>query len=214
MIGGLAPEALVAAIIVASFALPIGGVAGWLWGRWTAPDELPEFEQEVLDRTGPVELQQPDLKSGTFGVLGQVFALREWLRKRRKLLNSGHVQWFLVEDGWPTAKYVKPQRKNGGTPECEHQGTTYLFPKNAAVPDEVGGILTFVHTEGDSQPIHVRDPDRPALAPDAVKALFDRRVTTDEPSLFDRLDLDLDARTIMAGGLALTMVGSVVVGAI
>jgi hypothetical protein len=202
-------EMSIAAVALLGTGLCIGAVIG----RHTADSGPSEFQRDLAIDDDEVGLPQPDLK-GSWVPFSGYLNVREYIKKRRKLLNSGYVEWYLVEDGIPKPRFIKPTAKGGGTPEYEHKGTTYLFPRNGGVPNEQQGLLTYFHTKGDAQPIDLRDPPRPALDPDALKELFDRRVTSDEPSFLERLDLDLSPQMIMAGGIVAIALVSVLMGGV
>jgi hypothetical protein len=216
-------EMSIAAVALLGTGLCIGVVIG----RHTADSGPSEFQRDLAIDDDEVGLPQPDLK-GSWVPFSGYLNVREYIKKRRKLLNSGYVEWYLVEDGIPKPRFIKPTAKDGnpnrrffqrrasggGTPEYEHKGTTYLFPRNGGVPNEQQGLLTYFHTKGDAQPIDLRDPPRPALDPDALKELFDRRVTSDEPSFLERLDLDLSPQMIMAGGIVAIALVSVLMGGV
>lgn len=137
------------------------------------------------------ELDPPDFQNTKWPFQGLYRAWR-YKRKRRKLTSEGYVQWYLLDDTYPTPKYIKPKSKGGGIPEYEYDGSTYLFPKAAMLPSDEQGMWTCAHRLGEADPVNLRDPDADAIPADSLKEYLEMRVSTSPPGLFDKFDLDAD----------------------
>jgi hypothetical protein len=184
-------------------------MAGWSaaerWGQTKAAEAeaiTPDGEGDIVD------LQPPDLRTARFGTLGELFRVWRYLDKRRKLANKGYVQWFLVGDTFPTGKFVKPDAKSGGMRELDHDGVTYLFPRDAMLPDENQGVLTFVHKRGDAEPLNLRDPAHESIPADVLDEYLSMRVSASAPSLLDQFDMNpKDLIKYAIGGIILLAIG-------
>ena len=145
------------------------------------PDaEWPAGEGQIVDH------RPPSVKTRTWR---QIWRTRRWLKKRQKLIGDGYVQWYLIGDAVPHPKFVKPKRKGGGIPELEHNGETYLFPRDALVASEEGGWVC-MHREGEADPINIADPARLSIPADELKEYLDLRVSSSAPGLLDGLGID------------------------
>jgi len=133
-----------------------------------------------------VELRPPSVDTSFWR---QWWRTRRWLKKREKLIGDGYVQWYLIGDAVGQPKFVKPKRKGGGIPELDHDGETYLFPRQALVPSE-DGMWVCIHREGEADPINIRDPARLSLPSDELKEYLDLRVSSSAPGLLDGLGID------------------------
>ena len=145
------------------------------------PDaEWPADEGQIVNH------RPPSVKTRTWR---QIWRTRRWLKKRQKLIGDGYVQWYLIGDAVPHPKFVKPKRKGGGIPELEHNGETYLFPRDALVASEEGGWVC-MHREGEADPINIADPARLSIPADELKEYLDLRVSSSAPGLLDGLGID------------------------
>lgn len=155
----------------------------------TESEGLPSLEEQ-LEQDGPVDLPPPDLKKGRLGIFSEIRAVRRHIKKRRKMIRKGYVEWYLVDSSFPRPKYVKPEADGGGIPEYKHNGVRYLFPREAMVANEQNGGWTVVHKKGDAEPINLREPSEHAIPPDILEEYSQLIVTDSPPSLLDRFDLD------------------------
>ena len=133
----------------------------------------------------------PDVSPGTR--ISTAIAILKSYRERKKkrtLLSKGYVQWFLIKDGWPRPRFVKPKPKNGGIPEIEHNDQRYLFPPGSRMPTEEQGIWTYIHREGESEPVVMNDPFDLAIPSDVLNDYLTRRTTSSAPSWLSNLNLD------------------------
>jgi hypothetical protein len=153
-------------------------------------------------------LSQPDLQNARFGTFSEIWRLWRHHRKRRRLASEGYVQWYLIDDTFPTPRFVQPELKGGGIAELEHDGVTYLFPRRAMVASEQQGLWTVIHKRGEAEPINLREPSRDAIKADEVKEFLEMRVTSSPPSWLD--GMDLDASQLLKLGLGLIVVYAVV----
>ena len=149
-------------------------------------DELGDEYEDVVD------MAPPDIKGGRFGFLGDVWRIRRYRKKKRKLLSKGYVQWYLVDDGFPEPKWVKPKFEGGGVREYKYKGERYLFPSDAMVPDKKGGVWTVVHKRGDALPINLRDPSKHSIPTDELQEYTTLRATSSPPSFLGQFDLEAD----------------------
>jgi len=159
-----------------------------------------------------MDLEPPEHDS-RFGAFGNV--LKEWRhrKKRKRIAGHGYVQWYLIDDGWPRPKYVKPKRKGGGVREYEHDGEIYLFPREAFLNDSRTGAWTVVHRKGELDPINLQEPGKNALDADAAKEWAELKVTSSPPGLLEKLDIDSkDAMTYLIFGIIALAVGQQVLG--
>lgn len=155
-----------------------------------SPDDEPPEDGSggVDDEPEPQVVEHPPPRMDT-RVWRQIWRTRKWLRKREKLIGDGYVQWYLIGDAINHPKYVKPERKGGGIPELEVNGETYLFPPDAKMPSE-DGMWTFIHREGEADPINIREPAQVSIKADELKEYLDLRVSSSAPGLLDGLGLD------------------------
>ncbi len=150
-------------------------------------DEPPEFH----DADEEVDLSPPNLKESWLGVLSAY----NHIRKKRKLAGKGYVQWYLIGDSWPRPKFIQPEDKGGGEFEYEHNGETYIFPKEAMLPTKAEGMWTVVHREGDAKPENLARPDEFAVSAKQLNNYVTSRVTIDPPGWLS--GLDMDAQSLM-----------------
>jgi hypothetical protein len=151
----------------------------------------------------------PEIRTGRLGAISEWYSLKKQRRKRRKAANAGVVEWYLVDGAWPEPRYVDPEPDGAGVPEYEHDGKTYLFPKNARVPSERSGMWVVVHERGSAEPLNLRDPARDSMDADVLDEWLTMSVSSSSPGLFDGLDFDLDPQTILAGGILLIILWAV-----
>jgi hypothetical protein len=141
-------------------------------------------------RPDEIELHPPEVSGSKLGMLGDFFIWRKRHRKEKKLAKQGYVRWHLVDGTWGSPKYVKPELKNGGIRELKHDGVRYLFPDRAKVPDPMTGMWTFVHKDGESQPLNLAEPSELAIKGDELDEYITKKVTSDPPSWLDNLDFN------------------------
>lgn len=206
-------------------------MVGCIWvGRQTAPVDRTGFDVDALAEPsidpeewaddediepggfeGYVELKPPTTK-GRF--LGTLWSAYKHNLRQRKLARRGYVRWIRVKNGvWTDPAYIKPESWVGSPfPIHRHDGGKYYFPRKAGVVDEGTGIRTYVHREGEAEPVNLDESEAEVLDPKDLKQAEEMEVATAPPSLFDRLDLDLTPQTLLAGGIGLTMVLAVIGG--
>jgi hypothetical protein len=145
------------------------------------------FAPENLENgDGTATISEPNLKNSWLGVL----ATWRWLKKQRKLAGKGYVQWYLIGDAWPRPKFIKPEDKGGGEFEYEHDGETYLFPKEAMLPTRTNGMWTVVHRKGESKPENLAEPDEFSVSAKQLNDYVTSRVTIDPPGWLSGLSTD------------------------
>jgi len=178
-------------------------------GSSSGSDAPPEaVERDVDDVVDPgfevsmgggevVEIPPPNLKKTRFGLL------RLWRRqkKRRKLAAKGYVEWYLVGDGYPRPRYVKPDASGGGVPELWYKGEPYLFPRNKRVPRKDSGMWVMMHKRGDAEPINLQNPEKLTIPTDELKQYLETQVTSGAPSTLDKLDLNRSTIIMAVFGL-------------
>jgi len=153
-------------------------------------DEEPLVERLDDDPDTLVTLPEPDLRTASFGIVGQFFRYWRYRRKQRKLARKGYVKWILVNGVYPRPMYVRPELKGGGQiPEYEYDGGTYLFPREAAIPDARSGMWTVTHKEGESEPLNLRDLSENAISAKSLDEYLGMRVSSSPPGLLDKLGL-------------------------
>jgi hypothetical protein len=189
-----------------------------MYGAWklaAAISDDPETTDEPFPPTDAdgtetevVELEPPRMQGSRFGLIGQLYKVRQYLRKREKLAARGYVQWYLVDDAFPTPRFVKPRDKGGGCREVEHENAIYLFPDGGGMPAAEQGMWTYIHSRGEPRPVNVREPEWPGMSAEAVKEYATMRVTASAPSFFDKLDIDGEdaVKYALAIGIGVTLV--------
>lgn len=191
MVFGLSPILLASGIF-----LVLGlGAAGVLAAVSTdddggLPTGVDPQETHDPDEVSLLELPAPELQTARFGWPQKLYRMHRQHKKRRKLANQGYVQWYLIDDTYPTPKFVKPEMKGGGIAEYELDGERYLFPKDAMVASEQQGLWTIVHKKGEADPVNLRDPTAYAIPADSLENYLDMRVNVDPPSWWDSFDLE------------------------
>lgn len=166
--------------------------------------ETGDFEDVADEETQDpqlVEIPPPNIRNTTFGPLQEVWRMWRHRKKRAKLLSNGYVQWYLVEDSYPTPKYVKPELEGGGVPELKHDGERYLFPTDARLASEKQGMWTFAHRKGEALPINLRDSTSNAIGADELEEYLTQRVSSSPPSFWDKFDFEPDE--VLKWGLVL-----------
>jgi hypothetical protein len=163
---------------------------------------------EEIEKGDLVALDPPDLSEGSY--LEKHFRLWRHYRKRRKLLGRGYVQWILIEDGWPTPKFVQPVAEGGGIPTVEHDGTKYLFPPSAAIPDEQTGLRTIVHKKGEADPVNLEVPNELAIRADVMSEYLTNDLVSEAPKdRFWEIGMDLTGEQLMWLMIILVVGGSI-----
>lgn len=145
-------------------------------------DEADAFED-------PKTFRPPDIRDTRFGPLGAYLAFRNDRRKRKKYATKGYVKWYLLDGSFPDAKFIQPKLNGGGVPEYKHDGTRYIFPKEAMVPSQREGMWTAMHAEGQADPINLRDDLEYGIPGDRLREYLDTGLSSSPPGLFDKLDL-------------------------
>jgi len=154
-------------------------------------DPLEESDSSLPELTEDHEttMMPPSVRESRFGFLGTAFKQRRYEKKRKKLANKGYIEWRLIDSQFPRPKFIKPKAKGGGMLEYEHDGGTYLFPRDAMVPSAQTGMWTIVHKKGQADPINLREPVRHSIEADTLTQYLEKRVTTSPPGLLSRLDI-------------------------
>jgi hypothetical protein len=152
-------------------------------------------ESAVPDGGHVVSLEQPRVKNDSLPV--KLYKLYKNNKSQKKIGEEGYVRWYLIDDTFSEPKFVKPERQGGGLPEYEHDGETYLFPREALVPDGESGMWTAVHKRGDAMPLNLGTPGRPAIPTDELKEYLTKRVTSSPPSWMSNLFGDFDTADLL-----------------
>lgn len=165
----------------------------------TTPDDSTTFEA-------------PDVKGGYFGVLGRF--VRYYLRDKRlrRKAGEGYILWYLIEDGHPNPKFIKPESDGAGVPEYEHGDDLYLFPYSARYAHKDTGMWVVYHQKGDSLPMTMHANDEPSLEPGVTQQFSQLKPQTDPPSWFD--DIDITMKQVFMGLLAFIVIFAVLQGGI
>jgi len=178
-------------------------------GEPVEEDDLRENGHEEQRET----VEAPRIGSPKYGLVGKLWRAYRNDKKERKYADKNYVKWYLVGSGWPSPKFVKPEGKAGGIPEYKHDGTTYLFPREALLPDRDSGMFTCVHKYGEADPLNLTDPSRNAIKADELNEYLTKRVTSSPPSFFDKFDLDPETILYLSIGIVLILaVGARVMG--
>lgn len=175
---------------------------------------LPDPETDSDDSQIPdaVEIDPPEYSS-RWGAVGNAIRQYRHNKKRKKIAGEGYVQWYLIEDGWPKPKFVKPERKGGGVRELEHDGEIYLFPREAFLGDRRTGAWTVIHRKGELDPINLQEPREHALDADTAKEWAELTVTSSPPGFLESLDISTEElMTYLIFGIIALAVGQQVLG--
>lgn len=205
----------ISVILVIVFASVL--VALYAWTRWRrARSRVHEVELDAnriqdheIEGGELVRLDPPDIRGARFGMIGEVLSVWRYVTKRRKLLNKGYVQWYLLDDSFPTPRFVKPSGEGGGVPELKYDGTHYWFPKDVMLPDERQGLWTVMHRKGEADPIHLREPNELAVPTKVLTEYLQQRVSSSPPSWLSSLGLSPNEmiQYAIAGVIILALVG-------
>lgn len=145
------------------------------------------------DGDGYAEPLDPPRLSSSSSIPGStLYRIYRARRKEKKLAGKGYIRWYLVGDGWPEPKFIKPERDGTGIPRYKLDGDIYLFPKEALLPSRASGMWTIVHKQGEAEPINLKDPTKDALKADEVSEWLDKLVTSNPPSFWDKFDADAE----------------------
>jgi hypothetical protein len=178
------------------------------------PDSVDVLSYEEAMQNGHeaavVNMPQPDLADPTFGAPQRYWRIRRAHKKRRKLSKKGYVRWFLIDETFPEAKFVKPELTGTGVPEVRHDGVPYAFPREAMLADERTGMYTVVHKKGDAEPLNLRDPEKKPLPTDRVEEWLHLQLHKEPPSWLDDLLGGLSGRDIFLAMLGLVILLAVV----
>lgn len=148
-----------------------------------------------------VRLEPPRIESVRVSLLTEIYRWMVWKWNRKRLVQDGYVQWFLIDGTWPTPRFVKPKRSGSGIPYVDVDGERYLFPEKALVPDEQQGAWTVVHRKGNSEPINPNDGDELAIPADALKDYASREVLKGDAGGLGWLN----AKTLIYAGMGATI---------
>lgn len=175
-----------------------------------------EVQEDLAANGGQiVEMTPPNVRSERFGLMKTV---RE-KRKKKRMLDKGYVQWYLIDDSFPRPQFVKPKRDESGVPKVEKGDETYLFPPHGRLPSEEQGMWTYVHRKGEADPVNLRDPDDLAIPADVLSEYLTMAVTSKPPGLLGGLgglglgDMDsMDLLRYTVVGMVLLFIGLEVSG--
>lgn len=154
------------------------------------PDDGTDTEPPRGDGERVETPEPPFIKSGSFGLLGDVVANYRYRRKLKRKAGEGYVLWEVVDDVRTGPKFVKPKYKGAGIPELKHDGQRYLFPREARVADKRTGMWFYRHEKDDAVPINLQSPDEQALDPGVLQRYTELDLNTESPNWLDNLDLD------------------------
>lgn len=199
--------------VVALMLLAVGVAIGRTTGEEDDEPELTEFRDEDGDLPDEITFEPPRIRKSRFGIVGALWKTYRYLKKSEKLAGHGYVKWYLVDDTWPTPKYVKPEDKGAGVREYEHDDGVYLFPDDARKPSAHDGMWTFVHQTGDPEPVNVIDYRETVISSKQADEWLTQGVSAERPGdgLIDWL-VDLSPQQMMMGGVAIAVILAVVFG--
>lgn len=134
-----------------------------------------------------VELSPPDVRKGILGLLSQ------WRHRAKavKMAEKGYVEWYKLGATVSQPKWVKPDFRGRGEGEYydSDDDITYLFPKDAMLPDSTTGAWVAMHRENEADPLNLRDPVMTAVPADRLQEIIDLFAEAEKPGFFDRLDI-------------------------
>jgi hypothetical protein len=165
--------------------------------------EVPPRDEEISERDAENGPLRPPSTSGSGGRIAALNAYR-YQRKRQRKARKGYIQWYLIDGStFPEPRFVKPKSKAGGIPELDHDGGTYLFPRESMAISEREGMLVAVHVKGESEPVNLSDPVRESIDAEVLDEYLTMRVTSSPPSLLDNIDIDPQTILYAAVGIVL-----------
>lgn len=199
----LAPSWLAGAGVV----LLVVAVGGYVYTR--RGDVLPRPESSATttpdEGEGGGDLAPPRLKGSRLGVLGEFY---HWYKRQQQIkrkAGKGYVMWYLFEDSWPEPRFVQPESEGAGVLEYKHDGETYLFDREAMLPDRRTGMWVAAHNADDGTPINLREPDEHAIDPGVLQRWKDAHYQIEPPSFWDQLDIDWQALWKLGIGAAIAL---------
>lgn len=175
-------------------------------------EEFPERDEDG-ELPDEVDLEPPTLRGSRFGTLGELVKTWRYLRKTERLAGRGYVQWYCIDDTWPTPKFVKPEDEGAGVREYETDDGIYLFPEEARKPSAETGMWTFVHQKHDPEPVNVIDHRETVFTSEQAKSWLAQVVTAERPSggMFGWLS-DMSSSQLMALAIGVTVIVAVILG--
>lgn len=196
MVGSLGGSGALLAVAVLA-GLVLGGTVAAVYGYFRRQkleldaevEDAVADDHEVVDSEDPgdlVELEPINVSSSLTGLV------RTWRRraKEQRLAEKGYVKWLRLDSRLEPAKWVKPDYRGTGAGEYHGEdGVTYLFEKDAMVPDSQTGAWVALHRVGEADPINLRDAAFPALPADRVEEILNLLAEAEKPGFFDNLDI-------------------------
>lgn len=195
---------LTAAAFVAGLFAGVGAICGIVYYQ----RQQDAIDEEVEEATGPViaddevvgdavELEPVETRSGLVGLL------KTWRRraKEKRLAKKGYVKWIRIGSSVQTPTWVKPSYRGTGAGEYydRSEDVTYLFPKDAMLPDQTTGAWVAMHRENEADPVNLRDPVMPAAPADRLQEIINLQAEADKPGLLE--DLDISATQMAVIGI-------------
>lgn len=157
-------------------------------GEEVDPDDLRTNGHAGGEYADPID--PPRLSSDSWIPGATLYRIYRARRKEKKLAGKGYVRWYLVGDGWPEPKFVKPERDGSGVGRYEYEDGVYAFPREALLPSRSSGMWTVIHKENEAMPMNLKDPTKDALKADEVSEWLTKQVTSEPPSFWDKFDID------------------------
>lgn len=163
-------------------------------------------DDEVEEATGPVvadedqvgdavELDPIETRSGLLSLF------QTWRRraKEKKLADKGYVKWIRIGSSVKSPTYVKPAYRGTGAGEYYDSDTetTYLFPKEAMLPDSTTGGWVALHRENEADPINLRDTAMPSVPADRLQEIINLEAEAEKPGFLDQLDISAGTAFIL-----------------
>jgi hypothetical protein len=212
--------------IIGASVVVLIAVAGFIYHRVSKTDGVDEAE--VVPDGGTVErrfktedgeaqlisFDEPQMETARWGLPQKLWRMRRKMKKRKRFANNGYIQWYLIDDTYPSPKFVKPKTDGSGVPYVEHDGKRYLFPKDAMVASEEQGMWTIAHKKNEADPINLRDPSKNAIPADTLQEMADLMVSASKPGLLDKFDMDAKSvfRWLIIGLIGFAILQSVLGG--
>ncbi|MCG1002866.1 MULTISPECIES: hypothetical protein [Halobacterium] len=194
MINTLPPTVLAAGAALLGVLLgsiTVGSVAYYRSRKRAIDEEVDEATDPLVadDSTvgDAVELEPIDTRSGIAGLLSA------WQRRRKeqRLAEKGYVKWIRIGSSVQSPEWVKPSYRGTGAGEYydREDEVTYLFPKEAMLPDSTTGAWVAMHRENEADPVNLRDPVMPAAPADRLQEIINLEAEAEQPGFLDQLDI-------------------------
>jgi hypothetical protein len=202
--------------------LGVGGTVGVLYHRRQQQALEADVEEKTQDTWlddaddveepgHSVELEPPEVRKGLGGLISQ------WRHRAKavKMAEKGYVRWYKLGSTLGQPEWIKPDYRGTGVGEYydRDDDITYLFPKDAMLPESRTGAWVAMHRTNDADPLNLRDPVMTPVPADRLQEIIDLQAEAEKPGLLEDLDISAgQAFIIITVVLFLVYAASTVMG--